>query len=480
MDEGRRIKDENGFSSSFIPHPSELDQKMSLVNPTPTKLGLVCLARLTFEVDLAEKWYAQIRAMFGKLDGVELCAIEKLIIAAPDADAAIAELRVKNTDALVILSGTFALGGLAQQFAQAFSDVPILLWGLPEPQEQTGKLRLNSLVGMHVNASNLYKLGYRPQTLYAAMDDPRALEQITRFARIAGILRDLKTTRIALIGGHAPGFDNLGVDKLQLRRALGVQVVDVGLQTIVARAQAVARERAQVTASEIRKSFDDTTEVDSTQGELFAALVIALKEFAAENQFDALAIKCWGDIAETYGIAGCGAVSFLHCLGVVTGCEGDVMGTLTTLIAQRLTGQPPFLTDLVAVERENNTAFLWHIGCAPLAQANPKQATHLFSHFAGGKGVTAGFALKSGRVTILRVGDDGRDVRIIATMATAFETEMDVRGTVSRIKFDGDAGTFLDELLTNGWEHHLVMAYGEIVPELEMLARMIKIPLTIR
>ena len=156
------------------------------------------------------------------------------------------------------------------------------------------------------------------------------------------------------------------------------------------------------------------------------------------------------------------------------------MGTLTTLIAQRLTGQPPFLTDLVSVERENNIAFLWHIGCAPLAQANPKQATHLFSHFAGGKGVTAGFALKPGRVTVLRIGDDGRDVRMIATMANALETEMDVRGTVSRAKFDTDAGAFLDELLSNGWEHHLVMAYGEILPELEMLARGLHIPLTVK
>ena len=147
------------------------------------------------------------------------------------------------------------------------------------------------------------------------MDDPDALEQITRFARVAGILRDLKTTRIALIGGHAPGFDNLGVDKLQLRRALGVQVVDVGLQTIVARAQAVARDRAQAIASEIRKSFSDTSEVNATQGELFAALVIALKEFSAENKFDALALKCWGDIADTYGMAGCGVVSLLHSAG---------------------------------------------------------------------------------------------------------------------------------------------------------------------
>jgi L-fucose isomerase-like protein len=39
---------------------------------------------------------------------------------------------------------------------------------------------------------------------------------------------------------------------------------------------------------------------------------------------------------------------------------------------------------------------------------------------------------------------------------------------------------FLDEILSNGWEHHLVMAYGEIVPELELLARALKVPITVK
>lgn len=453
---------------------------MSFANPTLTKLGLVCLARLTFDAPLAEQWYAQARARLVDIDGVELCAIEKLVIESMDADTAIAELRAKNIDALVILSGTFALGGLAMQFAQAFANLPLLLWAWQEPTEQTGKLRLNSLVGVNVNASNLYKLGHRPMTLYASLDDPQTIETISKFARVAGILRDLKNLRIAFIGGHAPGFDDLAVDKMNLRRTTGVQVIDVGLQILVAKAKAVTTDRAHATSLDLLKQFDDVVEISARQGDLFAALVIALTEFASENNFDALTLKCWGDLVEAYGIAGCGVVSILNERGIYTGCEGDIMGTLTTLIARRMTGMHPFLTDFVAVDRNTNTGLLWHGGCGPVSLANPKQKKHLFSHFAGGKGVTAGFALKPGRVTLLRLGDDGRHLRMLATTATALETEMQVRGTLSRIQFDNDGTVFLDEILNNGWEHHLVMAYGEIVPELEMLARAMKIPLTIK
>jgi hypothetical protein len=57
---------------------------------------------------------------------------------------------------------------------------------------------------------------------------------------------------------------------------------------------------------------------------------------------------------------------------------------------------------------------------------------------------------------------------------------MEVRGTLTRVAFDSNAMAFLGEMLSNGWEHHLVMAYGEIVPELEMLARALNVPLTVK
>ena len=452
---------------------------MSFISPEPTRLGLVCLTRLTFEADLAAQWYVRAQEMVRALDGVQLVAIEKQVIEQSDADVAIAELRAAHIDALVILSGTFALGGLAQRLAQSFPTLPILLWAWPEPKEQTGKLRLNSLVGAHVNASNLYKLGYRPTTLYAALDDPRAAQAIAQFARVAGIRRDLQTLRVAFVGGHAPGFEDLAVDKFALRRALGVEIIDVGLETIAARAKAIAADRVKASKPDVLKPFDDVSEVNETKGDLFTALILAMRDLATDGNFGAMTLKCWGDLVAAYGIAGCGVVSVLSDMGLFTGCEGDIMGTLSMLIAKRLTGVHPFLTDFVSVEAEANTGLLWHGGCAPVSLAREDQPRHLFSHFAAGKGLTAGFALKPGCVTILRLGDDGRDLRMIVTTGLALETEMEVRGTLTRVAFDCDAMAFLNEMLSNGWEHHLVMAYGEIVPELEMLCRSMNVPLTL-
>lgn len=437
------------------------------------KLGVVCLGRLTFDHELAVQWYAKTRARLSEMSGVSVMAIESLVIEQPDADAAIATLQTANVDALLIINGTFALGGLAMSLGKALN-VPIMLWAWHEPAEQTGKLRLNSLVGVNLNASNLYKLGFRPQTIYAAHDDSAALQKIGNFARAAAAIRDLNGLRVGMIGGHAPGFDNLAVNKMALRKELGVEVVEVGLQALISAAN--AQTVGANTASSPSNQFDDISELSETQLNKYDALVAAARGLAANQKFNVLTIKCWGDLAEQYGIAGCGAVSALTSGGLTTGCEGDVLGAVSMRIGEQLTGEKAVLMDLVSTDDATNTALFWHVGCAPVCLAAAGQPRHLFSHFAGGKGVTAGFGLRPGRVTILRLGDDGEKLRILACTGTALDTAMHIRGTVSRVQLDGNVGAFLNEILANGWEHHVVLAYGEILPELQTLGSMLGVP----
>lgn len=438
------------------------------------RLALITLARLTFEADLGVRLAEAAAGKLAARGDIEIVRHAPPVIEAPDAEAAIAAVRAADPDGVVIINGTFALGVLAQAIARAL-DLPILLWALPEPAEQTGKLRLNSLVGAHVNASNLFKLqDRRVSTLYAAGDDAAAGDAVARFARVAGLARALRRARVARIGGYAPGFDNLNVSPEALKSALGATLVDVPLDDLVAAARA-----AGPTAPNAAAAFDDTAELTASQLELYNGLVAALDAARSGGGYDAVTVKCWGDLAEQYGIAGCAAVSWLNGNGRIVGCEGDVNGALSLMIARALSGEPGFLTDIVKVDDAANTALLWHIGCAGTCLAAPGQPRRLHSHFAQGRGVTASFALKPGRVTLLRLGDDGHGAfRLLATSAECVPTEPAIRGTIAEARFDGSGSGFLAEMLENGWEHHLVMAYGDLREDLALLARVLGIPLT--
>lgn len=94
----------------------------------PVKLGLVCLARTTYDYKAAEKLYANIRTQVSRIENVHWEWVEKLVISQEDGIAAAEYLSTKALDGLVCISGTFHLGHLVLQLKRQI-DLPILLWG---------------------------------------------------------------------------------------------------------------------------------------------------------------------------------------------------------------------------------------------------------------------------------------------------------------------------------------------------------------
>ena len=94
-------------------------------------------------------------------------------------------------------------------------------------------------------------------------------------------------------------------------------------------------------------------------------------------------------------------------------------------------------------------------------------------------GLTVGFGLKTGRVTLARLGNDGHNLRLLVTTGEALPTEMYIRGTLSLVKTDASAKRVLDEIIYRGWEHHLAMAYADVVADLQEFATVTNIPITL-
>ncbi len=94
--------------------------------------------------------------------------------------------------------------------------------------------------------------------------------------------------------------------------------------------------------------------------------------------------------------------------------------------------------------------------------------------------MTAGFTLAPGPITLLRLGDDGHGAfRLLAAAGESMPMDLTIRGTIAHVRFGASAQGFLAELLDKGWEHHLVMAYGDLRPDLALLAQTLNVPLTV-
>lgn len=424
-------------------------------------IGVVCLVCKTFDWEAALEIFQDIQKQLQTIENVKWEFITAPVIEAEDARAAGKELAGKDLDGLVVISGTFHLGHLALEMVRAVGR-PVLLWGLPELPYNGGKIRLNSVCGVNLNASNLYKGGIRNYHVTIGRDIDTVWIDALR------IIRALREAKVAIAGAHAHGFFNLNIDALNIWRDLGLLVDHYELSDIYN--QPVAGAQIAQRKTQLMKAFD-TSGITREQLDKVAELSAKLSCFLDTNNITALALRCWPEFARDFGIAPCAAMSLLQSEDRIIACEGDVEGALSMLVQQALGARTPFLADLSQVDLERDFALLWHCGVAPCNLWDGLCACSLDTYFAGGKGVTADFVLKSGDLSLLRLDSAGRDIRLFLQRAEAVPMDKELRGTYAKVKFPNGVKVVLDKVVDNGIAHHISVVYGDYIRPLEILAK---------
>ena len=426
------------------------------------RIGTVCLTRNTFDYKAAEEIYRGIVADLKARDDLEVAAYPEPVMLQDEAVAAGDFLRREGAEAVAIISGTFHLGILALEIKKR-CDKPLLLWGLPELPYNGGKIRLNSVCGVNLNASNLYKSGYRDFT-YSVSE--KIDEDWLDAVRMISALRE---GRICVLGSRAHGFYNVDVDELALYRKYGCSVEFCELS------EAFSFPADENLAAEYLARADklfDCGGITETQKEKVASLCASLRTFAEKRGFSAVAVRCWPEFAATYGIAPCASMSLLQDDGLLFACEGDVDCALTMICHKAAGAETPFMADVSQVNPDENTALMWHCGVAPRALCDKGCNATLDTYFAGGKGVTAGFVLKCGRVDMARLDSVNGQYRLYTESGEAVPMEKLLTGTYAKVRFDRPANEVLDRIIYGGIAHHVSVVYGDFSKAFDIFARL--------
>src|SRR5690606_36718338 len=133
-----------------------------------------------------------------------------------------------DLDLLVLFQATFADSTMVMQITDII-DVPLLLWAVPE-ERTGGRLRLNSLTGINLAGHALKREGRSYEYLYAAPDDPAALDTVRSVAAAARAYWTLRGARIGRVGEHPDGFDTCAFDYERVAARFGVEVVPLDLR----------------------------------------------------------------------------------------------------------------------------------------------------------------------------------------------------------------------------------------------------------
>jgi len=427
----------------------------------PITLGVVCMGRDSFDVGAAAEIFTRTQEALREIENVRWVMIDEIIKEVDQAEAAAQAFLKENVDGVALLSGTFHLGHLALVFERRI-DRPKLLWGFNELPYNGGKIRLNTVCAINLNASNLYKAGSDSYVCHVGDAIDEAWVDAVRIRAALG------SARLGILGSRAHGFFNLGIDELGFFKETGAIIDYYDLRD--GYEQEVSPDELSESIAQTKKTFP-CGDVNEAQIEKTARLVCSLRKFIEKNRLDAVAVRCWPEFAARYGIAPCAAMSILQAEGHILACEGDVQGAASMLAFKAIGVKSPYLADLSQIDFENNFALMWHCGVAPADLWDGVSERSLDTYFAGGKGVTAGFVMKGGPMHILRIDSARGKTRMLAEKGEALPMEKLLSGTYAKVTFEKSARALIELVKNSGVAHHVAMAYGEYTQVLERLSR---------
>lgn len=459
---------------------------------TRRTIGVLPLARSTFDVPLAEEKFAAMRAVLAR-SGHTIVGPDTLLMDVEATRAAIAKLKQASPDRVLLLQVTFTDAVAAVEIANAFHK-PLSLWAVPEPRTG-GKLRLNAFCGLNL-ASHALGLAGRPfGYLYMAPDAPGADAAVAELlaggresepvatheagaADAAGkaAARSLRGVRIGRLGPHPDGFDTCRYDKAKLDALAGIRIDELEISALFERARQVGEGEARALRDKVAATLAGLDGVDQPELERSLKLKSALDAIRAEGGYDAFAIRCWPETFTEYGGAVCGPVAMMGEAKVPCACEADVYGALTSLLLQRVAGAPAFLADLVDLDLEDDTGVVWHCGQAPLSMAAPGFAPRAAIHNNRKMPLLYEFPLKAGRVTLFRLSQAKGETKAVIGGGEMLERPLPFNGTSGVLRFDSGCRTVLRRLIGATLEHHVALAYGDHRDALEAAAAELGIP----
>lgn len=439
------------------------------------------------EYDVFRKSIMGLEALANDL-AFELVATHSHVVTRQEAKQIADDLEAQKVDFVLLQNTTFAMGDLVLEFVNRSFKLGI--WATEEPTKE-GPILLNNFVSMNLNAGivrRYLKTKALPfKWFYGNTEHKWFKPRLSVTIQALRALKRLQNAKIALIGGVAPTFYNIAFDERTLRSNLGSHVVSHELSEILARVPNVSE--AAVNDAISAMSAAGKVEISERDLRTSAAIYVALREFAKEYSYDALAVSDWPVFQSELQIHPGMAFSWLDQHdGIPVSSEGDVLGAISMLLMNAVNRDKAMLLDMNDLDEERDEVLMWHCGGSPLSFANHEGVAWTNHTTLGRKsddppmGAVADLCFEPQAATIIRLADDGKQLFVVeADIIDSPHKGYDgSRGWLSKFKMSGQALSLADlvnTIMVEGIEHHFILGKGHNGAALNELAAWLNLTL---
>ncbi|MCC6857460.1 MAG: hypothetical protein IT158_02810 [Bryobacterales bacterium] len=415
---------------------------------------------------------AVVRHRDAALAGLEAAGCDVIRAEVPrtslDALEIAALLKRNNVDLALLFFCTWVAEDITLALARELGDLPLLLWALPYLDRDIPMP--SPMSGVTATAANLHRMG----KAYAHMIGPVTEEKVGEAAgaaRAAAVLRALRRARFGLVGRPCPGMMDVSADETEIQRLLGPATVQLELSALLGAAESASENEAAQLARELSARVGAVNGPGQEQLVRSLKMYLGMKELVDRHRLDGYCVRCWPELRDQHKTTVCLTHACMAEAGVPSTCEIDLPALITAFLMNRLAGAPVYSFDVTGYLEEEDAVQLAHCGSAALSlAADPRQA-QLRTHMRTATGVTLEFGFRPGPVTLAKLmRPENGGLRLFVRRGEALPTS-GVRGSVATVRPAPSASTFLDEMMGQGVEHHLVLAYGDLTRELGRLCR---------
>jgi len=224
--------------------------------------------------------------------------------------------------------------------------------------------------------------------------------QMVQFAAVCRIVKKMKNCRIGAIGARPTLFKTIRFDEVALQH-YGITTEVFDNSDLLVKVDKI-KDNSDALIERI-KHFEQYTDFSAVPAEKIkdiAKVSVALDEFVAENELDAIGLRCWSDLQQTIRISPCVILADLNDRGIPAACELD-MGNALSMMALSAASQGA----AACLDWNNNypggsddECILFHCGSIP--QSMMEKTGKIVDHamFAKSLGAGCGFGCNVGRI----------------------------------------------------------------------------------
>lgn len=385
-------------------------------------------------------------------------------------------LNGKNPDLVIVQNVTFANGAYIAQVLRRFN-CPVLLWTLREPENNGGRLCLNSLTGAFSAGNMLRSFGRNFEYVLGSPDETAVKQKISSVISAAKLKKALTQLNILQIGHTPQGFGFGRALDSEMMTVFGSNLISIESRELIDMAKSYSESDVDAFINDAEKRINNLDKIDKNNVSDFAKLYKAYDEYVKNNNIGAMSSRCWPDFFTAFGTPVCAVLSILNDLGIAAACEADTYGALSMYMAQYLTKKAVFFGDPVSIDEKENSLTFWHCGMAPCSLAREDTGACAGVHCNRKIGPTLEFGCKEEKnVTVFRVCKkaDGK-FRFFISSGEALDKPQQFFGTSVVVKTNNSVGDLVSNAVKEGWEPHFAVAMGDIADELHILAGMLGI-----